>query len=1257
MSYLDKDPATAEDSAFAFYDIESLHNAFTVAVYDRPSHRVSMFCLIDDDGLVSHAALRAGGAEVYRRILEDNPALTAERGAPHVDILDLSTRDNVYALLKLLGGAYEHPNPHTPNPNISRLPAPCIVKSDTAADYDPAHDRFIVGYNSDNYDLVMLALFFHQRLLADPRDIGCEVGPEGNIITAATMRRLNDRLFSDEFRKKMTSFLYRSDGYDNRQAWNLYRSMVDSGRHLDISRLNETQQYIPLKRLLGQMGHQILESSRLSGPDARVDTIGDLVDLVVYNVSDVIGTHLMFSDPVYSSTFNQRVGLMHSYPETVYAAEDPEYRHVPNISPATIHERRLRPTSTSAQFAARILAPYRKLADVPGHLADSPVVSYRYPAAQVAEATGVPRVNVLTASRNFFLENVSDPTALAEFKTIYDYYRQIEGRNFNQNTPPIEEVVAGMLTNLNRLVSENQFFEIEAAGVAHALNRIFPGAIAPEVSTEPAVPFRQLPVNHFTLPELEQNLDNAEKLLAKIGNGQPHHKLLARQIKHVRVFYQAQYDASLPFDPTIAPPMSTWPPQRDGAPETHHDGLTLGDIAKVPSNITYFDAYGRPTGCYVNFSTGGIHGSELDMDAFHADNAIYRRAKDRLIATLDTAIAQVGAALRDGDDKDRRLAEAACRWAEGATDPAIDWSKVPAIARADGFGDYDPIEVARAAWWMRNKLRIQVIDPHTGDAITVEHGDVLAPGRKNVPYWRTDPKGHRPTVLFGAATTKNRPVLPAGSVHRNTNLNGAYAKTSVGKVIHEDFTSYYPLMLTNMAAFDNPDLAIGSGSADRYRDIFNQKEELGAKLKDPSLTPAERNRTKILREGTKLILNSASGAADTRYDNTIQMNNNVAAMRIIGQLFSWRIGQAQTFAGAKIVSTNTDGLYSVLDFETNQAVLDRYADEIGVEIEPETLLLVSKDSNNRVEFHMPDDPDIAPHELKVAGASGGTLVYHNGPNPRKSMTNPPVRDHVLVEYFKYLALGADYTCPNTGETRPLDITGELDRGLVGDILDRLHATSDPKRLLTFYQNLVASSVGSNSYLFSVPHGGLDADGNPIEASDPETLTHPGHQMSDTSGRRTPTLLQHYNRIFYVDPDKVAAHPRLGQPVNIAAAAAATISQTTRDARIKRGEAPAANNPTARWLLQAAGVNIEALAGRVDFTIKRHTNLDPAAPLVIFNESIHHQPDVELLEALIECLDREAYISIIAAAYEHWRNRAPENPDDDADAGNAAAAAA
>src|SRR5699024_2434472 len=123
-----------------------------------------------------------------------------------------------------------------------------------------------------------------------------------------------------------------------------------------------------------------------------------------------------------------------------------------------------------------------------------------------------------------------------------------------------------------------------------------------------------------------------------------------------------------------------------------------------------------------------------------------------------------------------------------------------------------------------------------GTEHTVTHADVLtADSRKDTPFWR-----HRPKNVRGGQVFTQR---AAG----DTKLHDRYVYTSVADVIHEDFTSYYPLLLTNMAAFNNPDLGLDEhgNPFDRYREIFHQKEEYGVLMKDSSLSEEERAHYRI----------------------------------------------------------------------------------------------------------------------------------------------------------------------------------------------------------------------------------------------------------------------------------------------------------------------------------------------------------------------------------------------------------------------------
>lgn len=516
-------------------------------------------------------------------------------------------------------------------------------------------------------------------------------------------------------------------------------------------------------------------------------------------------------------------------------------------------------------------------------------------------------------------------------------------------------------------------------------------------------------------------------------------------------------------------------------------------------------------------------------------------------------------------------------------------------------------------------------------------------------------------------------------MHADNKLDPKYRFTSVADVIHEDFTSYYPLLLVNLAAFTNPDLAEpGQLAPDKYSQIFGDKERYGRLRKDRSLTAAQRENYSVLREGTKLILNAASGAADARHSTPILMNNMIITMRIIGQLFSWRIGQAQTFAGGRIVSTNTDGLYSTLDSETNQKVLDQHTGAIGVEIEPESLTLVSKDSNNRVEFLTAQEsfeiltdasrgaPEYAPEEIEgkpwyrvVASAGGGTLACWAGPSPRKALAHPAMIDRLLLEYFKLIAGG--YVPPQRpipyALTKPVSISAPMDIGAMREVLVELHRHLAVRDLLRLYQNLLASSPGASSYLYAAPYRLDPETSRVVEATETAHLTFPGDRRNVTDDeallregallnrhpKATPVqLLGHFTRVFLVRPEAVDTE-LFGEPLVIAAAKARIVSATTWTSREDKGLRPANPNgidPIAQHLLTAAGEDAGHQARTRDLILARHSGVDPSTPMLVFNHTIADHPATAVLEKLLDSIDTEAYLAMAASSYEeNWRNGA------------------
>lgn len=136
---------------------------------------------------------------------------------------------------------------------------------------------------------------------------------------------------------------------------------------------------------------------------------------------------------------------------------------------------------------------------------------------------------------------------------------------------------------------------------------------------------------------------------------------------------------------------------------------------------------------------------------------------------------------------------------------------------------------------------------------------------------------------------------------------------------------------------------------DPYREVYDKRIQIKSLLKTLLFKSPEWIVANNTQEGYKLILNSASGILDGSFDTKCRANNKALAMRIIGQLFTFIIAQALALEGAKVPSSNTDGIYVTnIEESLNKEIIDRELSKLLVSIDPEPVFLVSKDTNNRL---------------------------------------------------------------------------------------------------------------------------------------------------------------------------------------------------------------------------------------------------------------------------------------------------------------------
>lgn len=974
-----------------FYDIESLSNVFTVCDFHPEEDCVDCYHLIDDRALYRQT-LQDGFFQMLKdRILQKN-----ENFHGTIRIFDLATEAGCRKLAQTFGlsDAYMVNDPKS----SSNYDESFRIVCDTDPDYDEDEHAFMFGYNSFNYDTTMLAEFFF-----DVFPVGENIRPFIPT-TAKEMREFNDSLFTDQFKKSMPSRLtvtdqngYASSDYSD-PRWRIRKNMLYTGRHLDVARLNEKQSKVGLKRLLGMLGYQILESDKLGAGVDHIDNLDQLLDLFAYNASDVINLRELFHHSFYQGQFSLKQGLLKTYPELIYDRIPGQYK--PDIKPNRVRRDRLTIDSSSAQFATKALCPY-------DHLTDIPTVSYMYPSERkcaelAAEGKPVRRVNVLEESREFFYRHFSAyPDACAAFDKVYAYYKSIEGKNFNGSD-----------------------------------------------------------------------------------------------------FYKQDFG-------------------RDGALPPELETHVLSEIERDENCMFYYNEDGTPSRCFVTFSTGGIHGAEYNRDLYLADLAAW----EAKMHAMECVKAQYP------DPLDLRRAK---------------------TVELDG-------ETRKWSEFIRSGM-------------TIKKMEAMSPDERQAKCYK-DFAGDRPHVFKR---------LDNG----NTALNKSYVYTSASLTNHEDFTSYYPNMLRMLSAFWNDGLGV-----DRYGEIFDDKQRYGKLMKDKTKSEAERDFYSVKRNGTKLILNSASGAGDTNFKSPIQMNNRIISMRIIGQLFTWRIGQAQTLKGAAIPSTNTDGLYSVMEETMNNLILAKESADIGVEIEPEPIYLISKDTNNRLEM----DPD----DGKIVSASGGSLACRKDTDPTKALPHPAIIDWALSEYLVVAALGYK----DLAIDRPFDET--IGRNILMSAKDKF----EPAHLLRMFQNVLASSPGSMNYIFGLTDDAPDA----------------------------PIIMQHYNRVFVVKDHTPGA-------IHLMAANGKVITASMKAKRLREGERAQQNDPMALSVLLANGVKTTDIPRGKEAVVKSVTNIRPTWNMLVENRSLMTMSDARRQE-ILDCIDYDKYLLMLKNAYEdNWRNTAPEQPD-------------
>lgn len=1054
--------------------------------------------------------------------------------------------------------------------------------------YDNDKDPYLLGYNSTNYDLTLLAIYLQDAFIEetggkiDTTNIYSHNQSGYHYFTIQpdspeSLRGINDLMFSSQYNEQMPSILYRSpDGMNFHNAELIRRNMLRTGRHLDVSVLNEKMKKVGLKRLLGMTGYQILESDKLRPGTANIENMDQFYDLLAYNASDCINLAALFFDDrktisnFYMSQFELKQTMLKTYPMIVYDKRVDSY--APDIAPDKVKKNRMYIDSTSAQIATNVVCPY-------GHLDDISAVSFKYPELRKSKEVHIPQFNVLQQTKDFFKKRVYEPAlktnptgaekALTSFNRIMNLYSYIQGKNLNDSVnyyrhqlmpyqtdkkaklalrEAKDQDFANLLTDLNTFDLLSSYSRIRIIGKLKGVAINVPQEFikANKIDYDKTDPNKQ----YVTLDEFIKFIDTlikhgefnrlAKDLQTKLLYIEELYRQYSRVIEHSTKNKTAFANLSQSFN-VIANilfnyklTLGDWQPN-----EFISDVVVLindqplkplklrpyvnSDFPVGNYCLPFFDKNCNPTSGYALFSLGGVHGAEYNKALYDQDHA-----------------------------------------------------KKENVTQLDLFNLDQPKDETSA----------------------------------NDPY----PLFKKTSSGFYA-------------------LNERYVYTSIDFTNHEDFSSYYPSLCRMLNVYWNK----GIGK-DIYGEVYDRKEKLGTMMKDKKYTPAQRAFYHNQRQGTKLILNSTTGKGDSHRQNSpIQMNNNIMSMRLIGQMFTWRIGQAQTLVGAKVVSTNTDGLYTVMDdTELNAKILNQESAEIHVRIDPERLYLISKDANNRIEENKDD--------FAITTPSGGQLAAFNGPTPIRSLAHPAAIDRALGLYLQEIGKPDS---PYYDKTLMKHFDRKLGMKIIKNILGSLHDLPSGERrkkkiaMLNYYQNIVSSSPGSDRYIFLCDNfypylNDMQTKENQENKKDIDYNVLPGMEKFITHSNKLSNeeihIMQHYNRVFYVKEDAPF------KTYHLYVAAGRVVSDKSKASREKDSEPIYQNSLLAKDILQRNGVDVAKLNARnKEAQIVKLPSLPPQWTICVLNQSLESLTEAQI-DQLLDNLDWNHYLELFEHTYiGNWCN--------------------
>jgi putative DNA primase/helicase len=183
----------------------------------------------------------------------------------------------------------------------------------------------------------------------------------------------------------------------------------------------------------------------------------------------------------------------------------------------------------------------------------------------------------------------------------------------------------------------------------------------------------------------------------------------------------------------------------------------------------------------------------------------------------------------------------------------------------------------------------------------------------------------------------------AGGLH-SIDQPRVYYESDKHQLISVDVASYYPNLIAHLGL--SP-VAIGDVGAALYRQLISRRLDVKNRAKTET-DPAERERLEVQSTAMKLLLNSCFGKLGDQFSPLYDQTSFIS-VTLSGQLMLIDLIERLRQAGARVLSTNTDGLYLWVR-RTNECwrtVLDEWQRDTGTALEIDQLRRLAILSTNQ----------------------------------------------------------------------------------------------------------------------------------------------------------------------------------------------------------------------------------------------------------------------------------------------------------------------